>query len=107
MTNDIDDFPPQTPAERFAAEKEHAKEIFETEFKAVGYLLAANGAGLVGCLSVIKDYNTNPQLHGIGIFISIFAVGFLFAMLSFMAAQQHRSAIMGIFLGKASESNHL
>jgi hypothetical protein len=50
MADDSDDFPPQTLAERFDAEKEHMKGIFETEFKAFGYLLAASGVGLVGCL---------------------------------------------------------
>lgn len=55
-------------------EKEYAKELFELEFKAIGYLLAANGAGLAGSLSLLKDYNITPQLKGIGFFIACFAL---------------------------------
>jgi hypothetical protein len=100
-----DDFPTLTPIERLAAEKDYAKDLFDTEFKAVGYLLTANGAGLIGCLSVIKDYNATPQLHGVGVFILLFAVGFLAGMVAFMLAQQHRHAIMRIFLGDNTKTN--
>ncbi|UPJ69878.1 hypothetical protein [Bradyrhizobium sp. 187] len=101
MTMNVDeDLPALTPAEKYAIEKELAKDFFETEFKLVGYLLAANGAGLLGCMSVIKDYNATPQLHGIGAFIIAFSIGFLAAMVAFMTTQQHRAEIMGIFLAK-------
>lgn len=95
-----DDLPTLSPAERLAGEKEYAKELFETEFKAIGYLLTANGAGLIGCLSVLKEYSSMPQLHGIGIFIVLFSLGFIAAIFAFMTAQQHRGEIMGIFLGR-------
>lgn len=101
MTINIDDdLPILTPAEKYAAEKEYAKDFFETEFKLVGYLLATHGAGLIGCLSLVKDYKATPQLHGIGVFIVLFCVGLLFAILAFITLQQHRADIMGIFSAK-------
>jgi hypothetical protein len=84
-------------------EKEYAKELFELEFKAIGYLLAANGAGLAGSLSLLKDYNSTPQLKGTGFFIACFAFGFLCAIFSFVAAQLHRSHIMQVFLDGVSK----
>ena len=43
------------------------KEWLEIEFKIVGYLLASHAAGIITCLSVLKDYKDNPQFKGIGI----------------------------------------
>jgi hypothetical protein len=60
-------------------EREHAKERFELEFKAVGYLLTAHGAGLAGCLTLLKDYQSTPQLKGMGLFIGCFSTGLLLA----------------------------
>ncbi|MGY4364077.1 hypothetical protein ACVW1A_000142 [Bradyrhizobium sp. LB1.3] len=96
----IDDrMPDLAPMERFNAEKEYAKETFETEFKSVGYLLAAHGTGLVGSLSVLKDYNGNSQLKGVGVFITLFAVGFMMAIISFVTVYRHCSEVMTLFLG--------
>jgi hypothetical protein len=58
---------------------------FDVEFKAVGYLLAANAAGLAGCVTLLKDYATVPQLKGIGVFICLFGLGFIFAVIGFVA----------------------
>jgi hypothetical protein len=41
----------------------------------------------------------------LGVFILLFAVGFLAGMGSFMMAQQHRLAIMRIFLGEHPKTN--
>jgi hypothetical protein len=55
-------FPELTKNERFAAEKDYAKDLFDTEFKAVGYLLTANGAGLIGGLRVHKALQHNAAV---------------------------------------------
>jgi hypothetical protein len=72
--------------------KQYAKEHFDVEFKAVGYLLAANAAGLAGCMTLLKDYATVPQLKGIGVFIFLFGLGFIFAVVGFVALTIHRQA---------------
>jgi len=87
-------------------ERQYAKEHFDVEFKAVGYLLAANAAGLAGCITLLKDYATAPQLKGIGIFICLFGLGFIFAVVGFIAITFHRQAWLGMFLdGRFAEAN--
>jgi hypothetical protein len=91
---------------RIEQERQYAKEHFDVEFKAVGYLLTANAAGLAGCVTLLKDYATAPQLKGIGIFISLFGSGFIFAVIGFVAITIHRQAWLGAFLGgRAKEAN--
>jgi hypothetical protein len=79
-------------------ETEFVKDIFDLEFKAVGYLIAAHGAGLVGSLSLLKDYDNTPLLKGIGFFIACFGIGLLFAVLAFIAAQVHRAKVINMML---------
>jgi hypothetical protein len=43
-------------------------------------LLAAHGAGLLACLTVLRDYATTPQLKGIGVLIVLFCVGLVGSM---------------------------
>ena len=45
------------------------------------YLFFANGAGVVGCLALLKDYATTSQYHGVGFYIIAFSSG-LFASIS-------------------------
>ena len=33
-------------------------------------MMVAHAAGLVTCLTLIKDYKDNPPLRGVGVFIS-------------------------------------
>ena len=86
-------------------EKEFAEKRFELDFKGVGYLLTAHGAGLVGCLAVLKDYASNPQLKGIGIFIACFGVGFVLACLGFVSVQLQHSQVMRVFLDGAPDKD--
>ena len=65
--------------------REHAIEFHGVITKAANYLLVANGAGLVGTLSVIKDYATTPQLKGMGIFIALFGIGLIAAIISYIS----------------------
>jgi hypothetical protein len=91
---------------RIDEERQYAKEHFDVEFKAVGYLLAANAAGLAGCVTLLKDYATVPQLKGIGIFICLFGLGFILAVIGFIAITVHRQAWLGAFLGgRAKKAN--
>jgi hypothetical protein len=80
-------------------ERQYAKEHFDIGFKAVGYLLAANAAGLAGCMTLLKDYATVPQLKGIGVFIFLFGLGFICAVVGFVAITIHRQAWLGAFGG--------
>jgi hypothetical protein len=87
-------------------ERQYAKEHFDVEFKAVGYLLAANAAGLAGCMTLLKDYANVPQLKGIGIFICLFGLGFIFAVVGFVAITIHRQMWLGSFLdGRSKDAN--
>jgi hypothetical protein len=43
-------------------------------------LMVAHAAGLVTCLTLIKDYKDNPPLRGVGVFISMFGVGLITAV---------------------------
>ena len=68
--------------------------ILELESKALNYLLVANGAGLAGCVAVLRDYATVPQLHGIGILIVIFACGLVLGAIAFVLFQIAHFEIM-------------
>jgi hypothetical protein len=48
-------------------ERKHALEYLSHETKGIAYLLTAHGAGLAGALSLLKDYETVPQLKGVGL----------------------------------------
>jgi uncharacterized membrane protein YiaA len=61
-------------------DKDANKDHYERTVKSANYLLVAHGAGLVGCLSVIKDYANVPQLKGLGFFIALFGIGLLGAI---------------------------
>jgi hypothetical protein len=58
--------------------------------KAVNSLLIAHGAGLVTCLTLLKDYDANPRLKGIGWFITLFVTGFGWAMFAYAGLILHR-----------------
>lgn len=81
-----------------AAFKEVRRQIMlatlDLESKALNYLLVANGAGLAGCLTVLKDYANVPQVHGVGILIVVFAVGLVLGTLSFLLFQSAHFEIM-------------
>jgi hypothetical protein len=84
---------------RIEAEHQYAKDALDIQFRGVGYLLAANAAGLAGCMALLKDYSTVPQLKGIGIFIGLFGMGFIFALMGFLGTVLHHQGWMGSFLG--------
>jgi hypothetical protein len=62
---------------------EALRDQFETFSKAGNYLLIAHSAGLVGCLSVVKDHPEKlpAQLQGIGQLVLLFGCGLLSGVL--------------------------
>jgi hypothetical protein len=61
---------------------EKADKLWEVRSKGLNYLLIAHAAGLVACLTVLKDYSTNQQLRGIGIFVWLFGLGLVSAIVA-------------------------
>jgi hypothetical protein len=61
------------------------KDTFDTLAKGANLLLVANAAGLAGCLSTLKDYNSTPMLKGIGLLIFLFGTGLMFATSGYIA----------------------
>jgi hypothetical protein len=66
-----------TPADDARAER---KEEWDLLHKAATTLMVANAAGLVACLTLLKDYDSTPQLKGVGTFIWVFGIGLLAAI---------------------------
>jgi hypothetical protein len=77
---------------------QHMKDGYDNHLKTANYLFVAHGAGLVGCLSVLKDYSPNSPLKGIGIFIFFFGVGFLGGMLNYISLVFARAVVMNSLL---------
>jgi len=55
----------------------------------------ASRDGLVGCLSVLKDYATTPQLKGMGSFIVLFGVGLILAIINYVSVGATVMAVTG------------
>jgi hypothetical protein len=62
---------------------EALRDHFEIFGKGANYLLVGHGAGLVGCLSVLKDHPENlpQQFHGLGQLVLLFGTGLLLSSL--------------------------
>jgi hypothetical protein len=90
--------------DRYDEEREYFKDFFEYRFKAVNYLLVAHAGALVGCLGALKGYNDTPFIKGIGIFMLVFAVGFVIASFGFLGLLMAKNKIMNLIIdGAASE----
>lgn len=74
--------------------RDDMRDFFDHELKNSNYLLVAHGAGLIGCLSTLKDYAVTEQLKGIGVFISLFAIGFILAAMGTVALSINRIAML-------------
>jgi hypothetical protein len=66
--------------ERDRREQRHG--LWEAVNKALNALMVGHAAGLVTCLTLIKDYNSTPQLRGLGTFIALFGFGLVCAVSS-------------------------
>jgi hypothetical protein len=61
------------------------KDHYDHLFSRVHYLFLAHSAGLVGALTVLKDYVSTPQYRGVGIPAGLFGVGLIAAIVSYIA----------------------
>lgn len=77
------------------------KDHYDNHFRSVNYLLVAHGAGLVGCLSVLRDYAATPQLKGVGLLILLFAVGLLGSILHYVGLFFVRAVVMNAIMDEA------
>jgi hypothetical protein len=61
---------------------ERRKDLWEATNKALNALMVGHGAGLVTCLTLLKDYNAASPGHlkGLGLFIALFGVGLVLAL---------------------------
>lgn len=74
--------------------RDDMRDFYDHELKNANYLLVAHGAGLIGCLSTLKDYSATGQLKGIGVFIALFAIGLILAAFGTAALSTGRSAML-------------
>jgi hypothetical protein len=81
-----------------ADNRDDIKEDFDYEIKAANLLLVAHAAGLIGCIALLKDYNENPHLQGIGILIRIFASGLVFGITGYSALLVFRGHVTSLML---------
>jgi tellurite resistance protein TehA-like permease len=74
------------------ADLDKDKDLWEVRSRALNYLLVAHAAGLIACLTVLKDYNTTPQLNGVGWFIWLFGLGLISAVIAVLFLTRSRQA---------------
>lgn len=62
-----------------AQEKEAAyvRDHWDSQGKAVAYLLTVHGAVMLGCLNVLKEYINTPLYQGLGLVVALAAGGLL------------------------------
>jgi len=73
---------------------------YDQHLKSASYLLAAHAAGLAGCLTVLKDYANTPQLRGLGIFVMLFGVGLIAAILNYISLVFARGIAVNVQTGQ-------
>jgi hypothetical protein len=73
---------------------------YDLHFKGANYLFVAHGAGLVGCLAMVKDYATTPSYKGVGVFIIVFGCGFLTGILYYASLAFTRATVMNSLMDR-------
>jgi hypothetical protein len=71
---------------------------YDHNLKVANYLLVAHGAALVGCLSVLKDYASTPQLKGVGLFVILFGFGLLAAIVYYASLAFARAVVLNALM---------
>jgi len=74
--------------------RDDMRDFFDSDLKNANSLLVAHGVGLVGCLSVLKDYSPESRYVGIGFPISIFVFGFVLACMAIIAMNINRGEML-------------
>src|SRR6516165_626831 len=72
------------------AEPDRDHQLWEIQSKGLNFLLVAHAAGLIACLTVLKDYNTTPQLKGIGAFVWLFGIGLISTIVAISNLSSYR-----------------
>jgi hypothetical protein len=72
----------ETLADAKRRDRDARKDLWDVNNRALNALMVAQGAGLVTCLTLLKDYDDKPQLKGVGIFIALFGLGLVTAIAS-------------------------
>jgi hypothetical protein len=80
MTEWADEPQKLSPADR----REERHDLWEALNKALNTLMLGHAAGLVTCLTLMKDYKEHSQLEGLGTFIALFGCGLVVAVISVM-----------------------
>ena len=74
--------------------RDDIRDFFDSDLKNANSLLIAHGAGLVGCLTVLKDYSPTGQYAGVGHFIVLFIAGFILASMGLIGLHINRSVVL-------------
>jgi hypothetical protein len=80
------------------------KDAWDVLNKALNSLMVAHAAGLVACLTLLKDYKDNPQLKGLGLFVGLFGLGLVAAIISAVLLLIARTQYLSV--PRARESNY-
>jgi hypothetical protein len=75
------------------------RDFWDVQVKAVNYLLIAHAAGLVTCVTLLKDYKDSGPLKGIGLFVVLFGCGLLAAIVASALLLLQRLSLLGSEVG--------
>jgi hypothetical protein len=89
------------PADR----RQERHDLWEALNKALNTLMVGHAAGLVTCLTLMKDYKENPQLDGLGTFIALFGCGLVVAVIAVMVWVLGRGAYVVLPSGRRVNLN--
>ena len=93
------------PGQPTPAERQARKDVlWESLNKVLNTLMVGHAAGLVTCLTLLKDYKDNSQLEGVGWFVALFGYGLIIAALSVLAWTIGRADYVWLF-GYRFETN--
>jgi len=71
------------------------RDFWDFQLKIVNNLMIAHAAGLVTCVTLLKDYKDNAQIKGIGLFVKLFGYGLTAAIVAFAILLLHRLLLFG------------
>jgi hypothetical protein len=69
------------------------RDFWDVQVKAANYLMIAHAAGLVTCVTLLKDYKDSAQLKGIGLFVGLFGYGLIAAITAFVLLISQRLSL--------------
>ena len=78
------------------------KDHYDHLYVRIHYLFVAHGAGLVGGLTLLKDYAATPQYKGVGLPIALFSVGLIAAITAYITLSWAQMKAKNAVLDRAS-----